>query len=96
MAWHDNADWSFIPYHLQTSLKRYVDEGRIPGDLLVGILSNELDAVVEACDAKRFRQVPAIVGFIHMYVPMECYGSGLALQKWEERGGYNQVGEASL
>src|SRR5262245_37210724 len=89
MSWQDNADWSSVPDYCRTSLKRYVDEGRIPGDMLVGILSNELDQTVNACDAIRFAQVPAILAFIHMYVPALCYGSGAAMARWEEIGGLN-------
>jgi hypothetical protein len=89
MTWHDNADWSAVPDYLRASLKRYVNEGRIPGDFLVGILSNELDKTVNSSDAARFAEVPAILAFIVLYVPMKefCYGSGEKMARWEEVGG---------
>jgi hypothetical protein len=87
MTWQDNADWSPVPDYLRTSLKNYVNSGIIPGDLLVGILSNRLSLVVASSDAKRFRQVPAVLSFIHLYVPMMCYGSPEAMARWEECGG---------
>jgi hypothetical protein len=87
MAWHDNADWSPVPEYLRCSLKHYVGEGRIPGDLLVGLLSNHLDMTIAACDTKRFRQIPAILGFVHMYLPEACYGTPERLAFWERVGG---------
>jgi hypothetical protein len=93
MSWQDSIDWSPIPDHLRHGLKHYVDEGRIPGNLLVGILSNELNTTVEACEAKWFAEVPAILAFIHLHVPPQCYGSGERMAFWEQVGGLKGLSE---
>jgi hypothetical protein len=87
------ADWSPIPDHLRVSLKRYVNEGRVPGDFLVGILSNDLKMAVDSSNGELFSQVPAITAFINLYLPEHCYGSDERVTFWEYMCGIQGLAE---
>jgi hypothetical protein len=88
-----DRDWSNIPEHLLWSIKAYVDRGRIPGELLQGIFSNELYMVVDSAADAVFATVPHIVAFMRLNMPPECYGSGERMAFWERVGGLEGLKE---
>jgi hypothetical protein len=96
MAWSDEPrDWSPIPDHLHWSIRHYVDHGRVPGDFLQGILTNELDKTVDSCASDLFAQVPAILGFLRMHLPQMCWGTGARVADWELYGGLKGLAQIS-
>jgi hypothetical protein len=89
-----DADWSVIPFHLQSSLRRYVDDGRIPGAFLTALLMNDgHEMVMRAPRNVSLPELRSIIAWCDQHLPPECFGKPERLADWEHVGGLNGLAE---
>lgn len=71
--------------HIVNALQSYVENRYPPGGFLHAVLSNDLiRACMKADDFNRHRLFD-IVDYIYNNLPMNCYGSPEAVEKWLSR-----------
>ncbi len=74
-----------IPTHMHESVIAYVVHGRLPGNFLRAVLSNDLqDAVFLANHANR-AALANYVKVLYWAVPASCWGSPEAVTRWLSR-----------
>lgn len=82
----DNADWSLVPNHQREGLFEYIRVGRPTGGFLFALLSNDLFDAVGRADRGSLGGMKATVSFLR-WMPIGCYGSRDAVNKWMHDGG---------
>lgn len=84
-----DADWSLIPEHLRDGLRRYIEQGVMPGGFLTAVLSNDLVESVGRADAESLPRLRDIIQFIYWHAPSRCWGSPEVIDEWSGQGGLN-------
>lgn len=74
-----------IPLVLVGALFRYLNDHIQPGSFLRAVLSNDLFLAISYADEDAKRSLPALVGFIHNFVPHDMYGSRELVNNWINR-----------
>jgi hypothetical protein len=82
----DNG-YEAIPSHMQEAILSYVKNGRLTGDFLQAIVSNDLFKAVGHADMKNLPLIPLYVQWFFNRAPMGCIGSAEAVRLWCEKGG---------
>jgi len=81
-------EW-YIPKHMMEGLKRYVEEGIMPGHFLTAVLENKLSEAIARADDENLANLPAYCGYLHWEAPSACHGSQEKVQAWvAHRGEY--------
>lgn len=70
-----------------SSLKLYLEYGAEPGGFTLGLLENNLSAILRA-DQHYEKLLVVLVGYLHNRFPEQAQGSKAKVKKWMERGGY--------
>lgn len=81
------ADWSLIPDYMIGGLRRYIENGILPGSFLSALLSNDLRSTFERADDENRRCIENYVRFLYNYAPSECWGSPAKFNAWCKQGG---------
>jgi hypothetical protein len=87
--WTDKLD--MLPERCREGIRRWIEEGILPGSFLRAVLSNDFMAAV--CRADDFNR-PHLVDFAHFlhgYAPSGCFGSPDVLQTWRGLGRAREV-----
>lgn len=71
-----------IPGHMFEGLRRYIDEGIIPGSFLTAVLENDLHNAFSYADSHNFRNIPAYIYYLYNDAPFSCWGSPERVKKW--------------
>ena len=71
-----------IPASVKASLVAYVDDRRPTGDFLRAVLSNDLSGAVRRADTDNLAALAAIVGYVYMELPADCWGSERKVDCW--------------
>lgn len=71
-----------LPQGLRDGMRRYVDDGRLPGHFLTAVLKNNLREAVMRADPANLNDLPNIVRWIHWELPGEAHGSAEDVGKW--------------
>jgi len=72
----------YIPEHMMSGIKRYVEEGILPGHFLQAIISNDLFEACAKADDDSIRNLPAYVAYFYNETPMVCWGSKEKMYSW--------------
>lgn len=76
------GQYAAIPAHMQESLSRWVEEGKVPGDFLQAVIRNDLRDAFGRADAGNLPLLQIYVQWFYNVAPMGCYGDG-ALSTWK-------------
>ena len=76
-----------IPSHMQDAILSYVKGGRLTGDFLRAVVSNDLFRAVGHADMQNQPLIPLYVSWFFNRAPMGCIGSEEAVRLWCEKGG---------
>lgn len=71
-----------VPNILIEGLAKYVEHKIPTGDFLRAILSNDLMQAVSRADNYNINYLREIVTYIHSELPVGCYGSKEAVERW--------------
>lgn len=84
-----------IPPNLSTmrSLWQYYDEGSIPGDLAMAVLSNDLYTAFNKAQRNELDTIYGTVLYVTIYFPTECYGSYDKVGMYIERKRRDKAGQ---
>ena len=74
-----------VPEHMIESIRRYADHGVPAGGFLEAVISNDLNAAVNAADDENIQVIPAIVRYFYNQCPSACWGYDGAFKAWIER-----------
>jgi hypothetical protein len=76
------GEYSQIPEHMQAALRRYVLEGRRPGDFLTAVICNDLRNAVGRADETNLPLLKLYVQWLYNIAPGLCWGSTETMLKW--------------
>lgn len=71
-----------VPANLMPGLRRYLDEGIVPGDFLRSVLSNDLLGAVSHADPESLGALRPLVQFIWNEFPSGCWGTPKRVSEW--------------
>lgn len=76
-----DTTYSGLPAQYREGMRRYIEEGILPGFFLVAILSNDLYASVAQCSGP-MDDVKSVVRWIYNEAPSRCWGSPEQVRDW--------------
>lgn len=79
-----------IPDYMQEPLLAYVNTGRLTGDFLRAVLSNNLFDAVGRADSTNLPLIPLYVRWLYNRAPIGCYGSPKVVEAWVKQGGLKE------
>lgn len=85
----NNIDYSKLPEHIQGGIKRYVEQGIIPGNFLQAVICNNLSESFALADETNQGRMFSIVKFFYNEVPLQCWKSKEKMELWHKAGGLN-------
>ncbi len=88
-------DYSVLPEHLQNGLREYIERGRIPGDFLSAVISNNLMGAFGVADDESKAALEDIIKFMWNAAPSACWGSKEFMKTWSRHQGRERQSRAS-
>ena len=82
----DFKDYPEVPEHTQAALRRYVEQGLMPGSFLLAVLTNNLIAAVTHADSDNRRCLFEICRFVFNNLPSDCWGTADKVYEWVKPG----------
>lgn len=76
-------DYSGLPAHYRGGMRRYMEDGILPGDFLQAALRNNLSEAVSRVD--NLVSLPLVVEWLWNEAPAPCWGSPAKVKAWLER-----------
>jgi len=92
----DFSKYPQIPEHTQGALKRYVEQGLIPGSFLYAVLTNDLHGAIMRADPQNLAAIKDICQYVCWEIPDECRGNSDKVYNWvqpvidEKMKGYHE------
>lgn len=74
----------YVPERMMEGIRKYVEEGVVPGDFLTGIIENDLKKACYHADDENLKNIPAFVAYFYNRTPSTCWGSKAAMDAWVE------------
>jgi len=78
------VNYNRLPRGLVGGMKRYLEDGIIPGSFLRAVLENNLSESFAQADLENRARMHDIVMFLYNDIPMDAWGSPEKVQKWAE------------
>lgn len=82
-------NYNLLPEHIRGGMKRYIEQGIIPGDFLQAIIQDKLVDSFERADETNITNMFNIAKFAYNEMPMGSRGSEETMFWWHEIGGLN-------
>ncbi len=79
-----NIDYSKLPKSLQGGVKRYIENGIVPGGFLRAVACNDLTEAVARADENNYPLLKDIVLWFYNEAPSACWGSPEKVKKWAD------------
>lgn len=80
-------NYEMLPEHCRDGMKRYIEEGIIPGEFLEYVICNDLvHSLGQADDINRDRMFDYAM-FLYNEAPGTAWGSKQKMIAWHDRGG---------
>ena len=83
-------DYEALP--LKDSIDEYVKTGRMVGDFLEAILTNDLMGACDRADHLNIEVIPVYMAYLYNECPSGCYGNQSLHDRWREAGGLEGMG----
>ena len=80
-----------LPENFREPVRRYIEDGKQPGDTLCAILTNNLLDSVCRLQPDLLSQLKDIVLWFHWEVPALCWGCPTRVRLWIETGGASGI-----
>lgn len=71
-----------LPPHIRGGVKRYIEDGILPGDFLQAVICNNLKESFMHADEINTQRMWDIVSFFYNEAPMNCWGSQERMVQW--------------
>ena len=82
-------DYELLPVQYEEGLRKYIEDGVLPGHFLSAVLKNDLKHAVSSHDKDSYDELKLLVSWCHWEIPGDSYGSAIKVRTWNERGGIN-------
>lgn len=82
---YDAGRGMVIPARMLPGLRRWIEQGIVPGEFLQAVLRNDFRAACERADDKNARILPAYVIYLYNEAPAACWGSLEKVNAWVKR-----------
>ena len=87
---NDYSEWSTRIYgrdhtisgRMMAGVRRYIREGKPPGDFLRAVICHELFLAIGHADDENRENLPAYCAFFHNHAPADCHGSEEKYKAW--------------
>jgi hypothetical protein len=84
-------DYELLPQSLRGGMRRYIEDGVIPGSFLVAVLSDSLSDAMGRADEANRKRLYDIVSFVCNEAPGDCWGSRATVKAWaKDHSNYTQ------
>jgi hypothetical protein len=77
-------DYSQLPEHMQDGMRRYIENGILPGDFLTAVLCNDFVTAFMHADDVNIVAMREYAYFLHWQAPPGCWGSDEKVNHWSE------------
>ena len=77
-------NYEMLPQSLRSGMRRYIEDGVIPGGFLVAVLSDGLSDAMGRADEENRKRLYDIVSFVYNEAPGDCWGSRAKVKAWVE------------
>lgn len=81
--WDQEAADRLIPDYMHGGLRRWIEQGIVPGQFLCAVLQNDLEEAVGRADGTNINLLPKYVAFLFNYAPRGCWGSKENFEDWK-------------
>lgn len=71
-----------IPDHTQGAIRRYVEQGLMPGGFLEAVFLNDLMSAVGRADSQNIYALKDICMFVYNEMPAKAWGSRELMEAW--------------
>lgn len=85
------TDYSRLPEHMQEPARKYVEEGRHPGDFLTAVLANNLVEAFGRADSKNQDHMQDWVIWLYNECPGGAWGSEKRIKEWVAQRGLKGI-----
>ena len=82
-----DVDYSVLPEPMRGGMRRYIEDGVIPGDFLCAVLENNLVEAYGRADRDNTAQMKKFADFLYNQAPKTAWGSKDRIRQWSEWGG---------
>ncbi len=72
----------YIPERMMGGIKRYIENGIVPGSFLTAVIQNNLREAVGQADDENLKNIPAYVSYFYNEAPSGCWGSKKKMEEW--------------
>lgn len=73
----------YIPERMMGGITRWVNDGIIPGDFLLSVITNNLKDACWYADDENLLNLPAFVSYFYNECPSQCWGSPEKVASWK-------------
>lgn len=84
-------NYNALPEHMRDGMRRYIENGIMPGEFLAAVLCNDLIGALQNADDTNIDALPIYGRWLHNEAPVSCYGSAKAVATWMDRGGLRNL-----
>lgn len=86
-----------IPDHTKGALRRYVEQGLMPGSFLEAVLTNDLMGATGRADPHNIFALKEICMFVYNEIPATAWGSRERMEAWCAKArGVDNLGDLAL
>lgn len=85
-----DLNYTDLPAQHRGGIRRWIEEGRLPGGFLAAVLSNDLTESVQRADSDSLRVIREICHWLYNNAPGPCWGSPGAVKAWPAQAKQNQ------
>lgn len=82
-------NYGAAPENMRGGLKRYIENGILPGNALTAVLENDLKRTIAHADETTMANLRSLVQWIYCEAPGTCWGSKDNVRAWIAKGGMN-------
>ena len=82
-----SINYSMIPAHCRAGMKRYIEQGVIPGDFLQAVVENDLVHSFGLADNVNMTHLKDYANFLYNEAPFQSWGSKEIMHAWAKAKG---------
>lgn len=82
-------NYEAAPENMRGGLKRFIENGILPGNALTAVLENDLKRTIAHADETTLANLRSLVQWIYCEAPYSCWGSVDNVRAWIAKGGMN-------
>jgi hypothetical protein len=86
MSW--DISYEKLPQSLRRGMRRYIEDGVLPGGFLTAVLEDSLSQAMGRADEENRERLYDIVSFIYHEAPGMCWGSPAKVKAWKDHAGW--------